>query len=104
MSKRKFKTRSTRDAKWEDMPVVQGVVVEKGHFDDKGRQAPFIVIDTTVSLVRVYQSKDLDELFGLVKVGDSVRIEFLENVKLDKGRQFNRYDSSCWTGGDDEVA
>ncbi|MCP4901012.1 MAG: hypothetical protein GY906_28925 [bacterium] len=100
MTDTNFKTRSIRTAKWDVMPVVRGKVVEKGeHVDDK-RPAPFIVVDTGVSLVRVYQSKDLDELFSVVEVGDSASIEFLEMVALEKGRRFRSFDASCWTGDD----
>lgn len=98
MNPQKFKTRSTRNANWDTMPVVEGLMVERGVHKDEKRDAPFIVVDTTVSLVRIYESKDLEEVFGCVKPGDHVRIEFLESVTLPGGKRFTRFDSSVWTG------
>lgn len=95
-----YKTRSVRNADFDRWPIVKGRMVEKGvHKDDK-RDAPFIVVDTGTSLVRIYESKDLEELFSVVEVGDGVRVEFLEMVALEGGRKFRRFDSSCWTGED----
>ena len=98
MTDQKFKTRSTRNANWDTMPLVEGVMVEKGSHKDDKRDAPFIVVDSGVSLIRIYESKDLEEVFGCVKVGDHVRIEFLETVQLPGGKRFTRFDSSVWTG------
>lgn len=98
MSEQKFKHRSTRNANWDTMPLVEGVMTERGTHKDDKRDAPFIVVDTTVSLVRIYESKDLEDLFKVVKPGDRVRIEFLESVNLPGGKRFTRFDTSCWTG------
>ena len=98
MSEQKFKTRSTRNANWDTMPVVEGVMTEKGAHKDDKRDAPFIVVDSGVSLIRIYESKDLEEVFNLARVGDHVRVEFLESVNLAGGKRFTRFDSSVWTG------
>ncbi len=98
MTEQKFRTRSTRNAKWDTMPVVEGIMTEKGIHKDDERDAAFIVIDTGVSLVRIYESKDLEDVFKLAKPGDHVRIEWLESVTLPGGKRFTRFDSSVWTG------
>ncbi len=98
MKEQQFKHRSIRNAKWGPMPLIEGIIHSTGeHLDDK-RKAPYIVVDTTISLVRIYESKDLEELFSKAKVGDHVRIEFLELVQLPGGKRFNRFDSSIWIG------
>ena len=94
MAEQKFKHRSIRNANWDTMPLVEGILVDRGTHKDDKRDAPYIVIDTTVSLVRIYESKDLEDVFKHVKPGDHVRVEFLESVNLPGGKRFTRFDNS----------
>lgn|SRR5574341_289559 len=94
---KQYKHRSRVDADWERSRVVEGVLVGIEKLPASAGERRFMVLDTGESLIRVYESKDLEECFAASEPGDHVRIEFLDKIDLDGGRTLNKFNASVWT-------
>lgn len=93
---RKYKHRSEVDANFDKTPIVEGKVVEFRHLPEDQDKRRFVVLDTPDALVRVYETKGLEEAFNAAEIGDYMRIEFIEKVAIKGSKTFNRFNASVW--------
>lgn len=101
MKVRKYKTRSVDTVDFERHPDLEGTVVEQDVLVVDDKERPFIIIDTSQRLVRVFHSSALDEAFKLAAIGDSIRIEYQGRVKLAGAKTYKRFGVQVWTEEDD---
>lgn len=95
---------TTQDWDYTRLPRLIGRIatIEKGNEKMDGRR--FMTVDAGGATYRVYESKGLEEAFGLAQAGLYLDVEFLEVVKLDGGRTFKRYKAAIFKLGKDEEA
>ena len=92
--------RSVVDVNWLVTPEVEGRIVLIDNFlTDKGNR-DYLAIDTEKSIVRVYKSADLEEVFALAKVGHFIRVRFVEKKQTKAGNTVNKHHVQLWDDPD----
>ncbi len=100
MAERQYKLRTISSHDFERDPVLEGRIVDMQPIlvGDKSRQS--IVIDTGDAMSRVFESKALEEIWGLGECGDMVKISFGGKKPLPEGRSFARFSVLLWSDED----
>ena len=97
MTKRVYKVRSVDSADWDRDPELEGTIKEFGSLAVDDKERPFMVIDTGMRKVRVFDSKALEEAFEKGEPGDHIRLEYRGKVKVQGGKTFKRFNVQVWT-------
>lgn len=92
----RYITKSTQDWDHDRLPVLIGKILAKESGGEKMDNRLFMTVETQNAIYRVYESKGLEEAFAAAEPGRWVELEFLELVKLDRGRTFKRYRSAVF--------
>jgi hypothetical protein len=93
-----FKTRSLVDVDWTKTPRIEGKVKEAPKEVPELENRKVMVVEGEQGIFRVYESYDLKEAFSLAEEGDSISIEFLEEISLGKGgRTLKKFNAQVWT-------
>ena len=100
---RKYKVRTTLDWDPNRVPMIEGKITEKGHFDvptadgKKKEKRNFVVIATDETLFRVWISNNLQEMFESAEAGDMVNIAFGGEKNTKSGRRVKKFAVQLWS-------
>lgn len=92
-----YKTRSTVTVDFTKLPALVGRVVEKKVIPEDKHKRRMMVIDTGVSLCRVFESTGLKEAFDAAVKGDGISLIYLGLITLKKsGNRFKNFNAKVF--------
>lgn len=94
---RKYKYQSIVDANWAAMPRVTGKVTAAATPVPELQNRRVLQVTTEDSIVRIYESFGLKELFDNAAVGDHVDIEYRGTKAIKNSRTLKEFNARLWT-------
>lgn len=95
---RRMKSRSTDNVDWDIDTEFEGRVVDRGEAEINKKPRTYLTIDTGLRLIRIFESKALEDLFKHAEPGDMCRIVHHGLKQISDGKTFRRFEHQLWEG------